>query len=265
MILTADIAPDLADGVIVLRLHGLLSVQSAPSARAVLLKCLAQCPDAVIVDLADLRVECRSQLTVFPAAVRTHSGPPVAILLCGASAELDAMMGGAVLGQIPTAPDCAAAMAAVAAARVVGAPRKVIRLPPGPTAPSRARELVAEACRDWAIEHLRGSASLVVSELVSNAVQHAGTDILLRIARRGDYLHLSVQDGSTEPPRVAGGDRGDTGQLAERGRGLHLVDVYATAWGSNITDGGKTVWATLRAAPLPGRPTTDAPVNRGAG
>ncbi len=52
MRLTATVAPDLADGVITVEFHGLLNVHSAPTARAVLLKCLAQCPDAVLVDVS---------------------------------------------------------------------------------------------------------------------------------------------------------------------------------------------------------------------
>lgn len=82
-------------------------------------------------------------------------------------------------------------------------------------------------------------------------MQHAGTDILVRVARRGDYLHVSVRDGSPQPPRI--GRTTDDGSPAERGRGLHLVDVYSTAWGSNVTADGKTVWATLRVTPLPRR------------
>ena len=40
--------------------------------------------------------------------------------------------------------------------------------------------------------------------------------------------------------------------IAMRGRGLHLIDVYAAAWGSMPTAGGKVVWATVRAVPVTG-------------
>jgi anti-sigma regulatory factor (Ser/Thr protein kinase)/anti-anti-sigma regulatory factor len=251
VILTAAIAPDLAEGVITVEFNGLLNVHSAPTARAILLKCLAQCPDAVLVDVSDLRVESRSRLTVFPAAVRTHGGPPVALVLFGADPVLTGMMRGGVLGETSVYPDSETARAAVASARAVGARRAVVRLAPELGAARRARALIAEVCSDWDVDHLCGPAGLVISELVSNAVQHAGTDMLVRVARRGDYLHISVRDGSPQPPWI--GRTTDGGSPAERGRGLHLVDVYTTAWGSNVTADSKTVWATLRVTARPGR------------
>jgi anti-sigma regulatory factor (Ser/Thr protein kinase) len=248
VILTATVAPDLANGVIMVELHGVLSVQSAPTARAVLLKCLVQGPDAVIVDVADLKVEQRSHLTVFPAAVRSHGGPHTALLLCGASEQLSRSMRGGVLGGVRTYADRDLALAAAAAARGTGARRTALRLGPTPSAPTRARQFVTDTCRDWDLDDLRGPATLVASELVSNAVQHAGTDMVIRVAHRGDHLHLSVSDGSRTPPRVPG--TRSNGVLTDRGRGLHLVSVYTSAWGSNVSADGKTVWATMRATPL---------------
>ena len=94
--------------------------------------------------------------------------------------------------------------------------------------------------------HLTGPATVVISELVSNAVEHAGTDLDVKVTLRGRYLHLSVHDGSPLPPvPVAVIENGPL--VAVRGRGLHLVAGYATAWGSTPVSGGKTVWATLRA------------------
>ena len=94
--------------------------------------------------------------------------------------------------------------------------------------------------------HLAGPATVVISELVSNAVEHAGTDLVVTVALRGRYLHLSVHDDSRQPPVPTAEGKG--GPLVPvRGRGLHLVAGYATAWGSAPVGGGKTVWATLRA------------------
>ena len=248
MTLEAGVAHDLAGGVILVEFHGVLSARSAPTARAILITCLAQCPDAVLVGLHDLKVESRSRLTMFPEAVRSAGGPPVALLLFGASPEVAAIMLGGILGGVCAHPDLDSARAAVAATRLADERRRVIRLAPESTAPARARSLIAEACRDFDLDHLRGPATLVISEFVSNAVQHAGTDVVVRVARRGDYLHLSVHDGSSQAPRVPRTDDCD-GRPAERGRGLHLVDVYTSAWGSNVDDTGKTVWATLRATP----------------
>jgi anti-sigma regulatory factor (Ser/Thr protein kinase) len=244
-------APDLANGVIMVELHGLLSVGSSPIVRAVLHTALAQAPDAAIVDISDLRVDRPSRLAVFPAAVRAHGSPAATLVLCGATPEVSALMRNGVLGTVATYRDCEAALAALASARDGGSDRLWLRLASTPDAPARARELVATACRRWALPELRGPAALVMSELVSNSVQHAGTDIVVRLARNGDHLYLSVRDGSPVPPRVAGGAMDGplpygAGTLADRGRGLHLVDTYTTAWGCNVAGDGKTVWATLR-------------------
>ena len=246
VILSAELAADPVNGVIMVELHGLLNVQSAATLRAVLLKCLVQGPDAVIVDVADLRLESRSRLTVFPAALRTNAGAGVTLLLCNAGPELRAMMHGGVLGDVRVHPTRAAALTAVSAAEAAGVQRISRRLGATAAAASQARQLVNAACREWALDELEEPATLVISELVSNAVQHAGTDLVVRMARRGDYLHLSVQDGSRRRPLVIGASAGPDGPPAERGLGLHLVDTYAAAWGSSRTADGKTVWATLR-------------------
>lgn len=153
---------------------------------------------------------------------------------------------GVVLGGVVVHPTLAAALSAVSTADVAGVQRISSRLCATVGAARRARELVSAACRRWELDELAEPASLVISELVSNAVQHAGTDLVVRMARRGDHLHLSVQDGSRRPPLMAGDSGRTDDSPAVRGRGLHLVDTYTTAWGSNITADGKTVWATLR-------------------
>jgi anti-anti-sigma regulatory factor len=245
MKLAATVLPDLVNGVIVVELRGLLDLSTVPMLRAVLLKCLAQAPDAVIIDVADLRVTNRTHLTAFPAALHAGGGSAVAMVVCGADAELRSMLHGRVLGSVSAQPDRATALAAVASAQVTPPRRAEHRLAPTPGAPSTARRLVIESCTAWGLAALAEPAILVISELVSNAVQHAGTELVVRLARRGDLLHLSVQDGSRERPRVPGGRHDDAG-LTEGGRGLHLVDTYAAAWGSTVGADGKTVWAVLR-------------------
>jgi anti-sigma regulatory factor (Ser/Thr protein kinase) len=174
----------------------------------------------------------------------------VALVLYGASPQLRSLLRGSVLNGVTTYDDRADALAGVASAQVVRSQRVALRLAPVPAAPMRARELIADACRVWDLDRLRGPAVLVISELVSNAVQHAGTDFLVQITRRGDYLHLSVRDGSPEQPRLPDASPDGGGGMTERGRGLQLVDSYATAWGSSLATDGKVVWATLRATPI---------------
>ena len=95
-------------------------------------------------------------------------------------------------------------------------------------------------------------ALLVASELVSNAVRHgaplAATDgcIEVRWEIAEHRVHLRVRDGGPGPengaPRAQHGSSDD-----ERGRGLTIISLLATSWGSAYDDGA-TVWADLPVA-----------------
>jgi len=250
MSLKATTAPDPEGGVIVVTLCGELTPQSAPTVRDILLKSLAQTPDAVVVDLTEMRTDNPVRMMVFAAAARAQYTPPVPLLLCDASAEVMAMLGRLRLGNVVVYDTREHALAAVRAAQVSAPHRISVRLAATLTAPATARDAVEAACRSWRIEHLRGPAALVISELVANAVQHAGTDMLLTAALRGDYLCLSVHDGSPVLPVASGTANRTDAPVADHGHGLFLVDFYSAAWGSISTSDGKTVWATLRAIPV---------------
>ena len=248
MTLTATVTVEPHHDTILVVVLGTLDLHTAPVLRNTLLKCLAQAPDAVLVDVAGMQVDARSRLTVFPAALRSYGGP-AAVLVFGASAELASQMGGGILGDARSFTTARQARAAVAGSRPATPRRLGLRLAATPAAAGRARALIAEACRDWHLEHLRGPATLVVSELVSNAVQHAGTDLEVTVALRRDHLHLSVRDGDPRTPVRPDADP-DPAHPAVRGRGIHLVEVYASAWGTHATGDGKTVWATMPAIPV---------------
>ncbi len=122
--------------------------------------------------------------------------------------------------------------------------RFTIALPAATDSPGRARDQVHEACSEWGIEHVSDVARLVVSELVTNAVSHAGSDIEVDLSLRGPFLHVRVRDNSPAEPQLRREKETTLG-----GRGLRLVDLYANAWGYIRGCGGKVVWATLRAQP----------------
>jgi len=131
-------------------------------------------------------------------------------------------------------------------------PRVVFEeLPPVTGAPRYARNVVTDACLRWDLPDLVGPATLIISELVSNVVDHAGTMMTIEVAHRDAHLYLAVQDGGSTPPvlRDMAGDA-----LPLRGRGLVLVAAAATTWGCDYRRGGKTVWATLAAPPDDTRP-----------
>ncbi len=121
-------------------------------------------------------------------------------------------------------------------------------LEPHPTAARAARDFVSRALLD---EHLAAripAARLVVSELVTNAMVHAGTYIDLSIAVHDGAVRLTVRDRCPDPPvRRASPSR--------HGGGLAAVEHLSRAWGVLPTaEGGKAVWAVLAARPGPGGP-----------
>jgi anti-sigma regulatory factor (Ser/Thr protein kinase) len=121
------------------------------------------------------------------------------------------------------------------------------RLAPGPSSVRAARHLVRHACRTWHLPQLVDDTSLIVSELASNAVEHAGTDFIVTVSRGGTSLHVAVHDGVSRFPRPSMPALIDPlALLAERGRGLRLVHSVAAAWGAMPAHGGKVVWATVK-------------------
>jgi anti-sigma regulatory factor (Ser/Thr protein kinase)/anti-anti-sigma regulatory factor len=245
--LTATVTADPANGIILITLSGTLTLETAPLVRRTLTKCLVDAPGAVIVEVGALRVDNRSRMTVFPAAARAHAPPGTTLMLCGASAELSTHTGGRILGGVPSFPTYAQARAAVDDVNLRSPRSMSVRLAANPGAPRRARAMVSHACRSWNLDHLHGPAAVVVSELVSNAVEHAGTDVHVTARLLSDHLLLSVRDHSPHLRVLPRPETVDGPRLAQRGRGLQLVEVYTTAWGSHSATDSKTVWATLRA------------------
>ncbi|SBT88292.1 Serine phosphatase RsbU, regulator of sigma subunit [Streptomyces sp. DI166] len=131
-------------------------------------------------------------------------------------------------------------------------------LPGSSLAPGSARALVRGALAEWAelgvpgTEHhtprLVEDAILVVSELVTNAVVHAGTDIEL-VCRAEEATGAIVVEVSDRHPGRAPRDGAaePAHDTPEYGRGLNLVARLAESWGVTYRTGVKTVWARLPA------------------
>lgn len=226
-------------------------------ARTVLDKCLAEHPAAMIVDLHDLSdppaVSAPLWLTV--CAQGAAMEPPVAIAVC-VSSRMPLARRLRRLG----ARDWLVLHATVPQARAVLTGRRTLPdrlhlvLPPDPAAADQARILVTEACAGWGVGHLNQRARLVISELVVNAAEHAGTDIEVFVSSRGAgagaAVHLAVYDGETALPRVRDPVPGPLGpSLSGRGLGLRIVDAAASSWGALPAHGGKLVWAIVRSRP----------------
>ncbi len=79
---------------------------------------------------------------------------------------------------------------------------------------------------------------LCVSELVTNALDHAVPPYEMRIVRACDRLRVEVADATVLWPVLR-----PMSPMAVRGRGMFLVQCTATRWGVEATASGKTVWA----------------------
>lgn len=113
-------------------------------------------------------------------------------------------------------------------------------------APALARGHVRDALEEChAAPGLIDDAVLLVSELVSNAVQHGNGDVTLSMLDVPGGWHLRVHDNDSAEPLVRGVDLSSEG-----GRGLVLVDALAQDWGTDqLPADGKDVWFTLTTSP----------------
>ncbi|WP_052432860.1 ATP-binding protein [Streptacidiphilus carbonis] len=121
-------------------------------------------------------------------------------------------------------------------------------LPGTPSSVAMARRFVRITAAMWQLP--RGTladAELCMSELVCNAVTHTGSSrVHCRLWSARGVLFLEVDDEDLgELPEVGQAEADD-----EHGRGMLLIDSFATAWGAVPRPGteGKTVWAALNLA-----------------
>jgi anti-sigma regulatory factor (Ser/Thr protein kinase) len=122
-----------------------------------------------------------------------------------------------------------------------------IRLPSRPSSARVARRLTWRLLHQrWMLPaELTDDAVLLVSELVGNAVQHAGAPVFgLRIRRRRGWFRVEVRDPSRALPCHLPVREMDV----DSGRGLFLVDTLADRWGVDLLADGKCTWFEMRVA-----------------
>lgn len=127
-----------------------------------------------------------------------------------------------------------------------------LQLPARPTSPGEARRFVGDVLRGHglAADEVVEAALLLTSELVTNAVLYAaGTiDVDVDIDLRAVRVEVGDHSAQVPTPRDAGPDE-------TSGRGLHLVEAIARAWGvEQQRDDGKVVWFELDVPPLSAGP-----------
>ena len=117
-------------------------------------------------------------------------------------------------------------------------------LAPHTAASQEARDFVAETLSAWRLDGWEEPAALIASELVSNAVRHAGTELTVRLLKTSSELRIEVSDGAAD-----WGERADAAGVTVGGLGLVIVDRLAETWGVRKDESGKSVWARLALDP----------------
>ncbi|MCW2943728.1 MAG: putative signal transduction histidine kinase [Actinoallomurus sp.] len=113
-----------------------------------------------------------------------------------------------------------------------------------------ARDFTSATLRSWGFPELVEDATVIVSELVTNAVRHgltpdAGTagerPVRLTLVRNGPFVVCIVADPSDQDPIMRAPD-----DACEGGRGLHVIEALSRVWGwTPLPGAGKAVWAAL--------------------
>lgn len=103
-----------------------------------------------------------------------------------------------------------------------------------------ARATVTELLRRWELDELVDLAQLVVSELVTNALEHARSPCEVTIIRTAHGIRIEVRDEGAGTP-----DPQPVDVRRERGRGLKIIAALSTAWGIDADRATKVVWAEL--------------------
>ena len=120
-----------------------------------------------------------------------------------------------------------------------------VRLTRKPAAAAEARSQVRVSIRDWKVPVDPDIAILLTSDLVTNAITHGdGETLTLAIRCSRAHLRIDVYDKSRALPLGM-----DEPADADAGRGLALVAVLSTEWGSFRTPAGKAMYFTLAFPP----------------
>lgn len=173
---------------------GLLTTRNRHRLRAAVLKSLADCPTAVIVDLSDCALVDKLAATVFVGVRRVAAaGPAIDVLLCGGSG----LMAERIKALDPRQPlyqTWHEAVDAIGRVPVVANWRRA-RFPAAPESASLAGCLVADACVDWRLPDLLHPSRTVMFDLVRAAYVCSPEELRVIVSQRPEALLLSIHTG----------------------------------------------------------------------
>lgn len=116
------------------------------------------------------------------------------------------------------------------------------QLPAVPASAAAARLASRAVLEEWELSDLDDTVSLLVTELVSNGVRHAQTQLELVLTYNGSScLRISVSDGNSRLPTPK-----PPTDAAIGGWGLTLIETMSARWGTDVAPNqGKTVWVEI--------------------
>ena len=228
---------ELQDGVHRVAVSGSLSGEDADVLVREVQAALALEPRGVVIDLTDTTDVAEDAVSELKRLSKQPSGWPRAALTFCSDRPVVAGLSG-----LSVHSDRADALRHIDDRSE--APRQRVSLQHSLDSPAEARAAVASFTERLGLQELFDDLTLVVSEMVTNAVRHAGPPVVIELQADPDAVLVAVEDGSPERPqaRAAGLD-------AEGGRGLLLVDLLAAEHGVRPGPPGKTVWALLQRRP----------------
>jgi DNA-binding NarL/FixJ family response regulator len=219
--------------------RGFRDVSEAPDADEGLQLASTAAPHLVLLDLA---MPGRPGIEVLPDL---HAAAPEAAIVVLSNMPRRRLLGevlrrgavGFVEKAIP--PDRLVDEILIAAALTDLARTHVLELAAAATAPGRGRRFTSALLED-ADQRVVADVELLVSELITNAVMHTGSEPRLEVHMLRDRIRVEVYDDDPNPPLMLDQDLTRPG-----GRGLRLISTLSDRWGTERVGAGKLVWIEL--------------------
>jgi anti-sigma regulatory factor (Ser/Thr protein kinase) len=200
----------------------------------------------VVVDLDGFELGPQpSEVMIFPAALAKCGGWPAAkVALCRPDPQMtEALTALGVNSLVPVYHLLLEAQAEID--RRPDVVRRRTELPGNTLAPAMARHWVRDICPLWELDdELQHTAQVVVNELATMAVRHAGTTELI-LENGPNELRLAIRDTSLTAPPSRPQQYSIDPLQRQLGLRLKMLGNLTTAWGVDSASGGNTAWAVI--------------------
>jgi anti-sigma regulatory factor (Ser/Thr protein kinase) len=200
----------------------------------------------IVLEAAELHPRHATVVHAFTEALdRTGGWPSACLAIVAPDPALAALLSGSgVARRVPVFDDVAQALA-----HLDDRPsllRVWWRFAVDPHAPGRARARVRDTCARWSVPaSVREAAEIVVTELVTNSVEHASSASMVEMEGRGPSLRVTVRDYGVGY-RIPEADTWTAPPTSSpRGRGLAMVAAVSREWGLQRHPDGTTIWSDM--------------------